>query len=238
MKCIIIEDDISFAIDTKILATKIGLKVVSVFNQPEGVKSTLISKKIDVILSDIDLGKGKHAYDLFKGIPNLPPIIFFTGMTKIDIYENASELNPYIYLQKPFSESTLRSAVDGIRRQSHSIEIKPKTSINSKTTFIRSAGKLFPIPHNSILFIKSEGNYLYVQTRKNKISVRSSISNFLKDLQDTSFIQIHRAFIVNVMYVQEITIGQNLVKLNNFELPIGRRYKKLLLEKLEDITYQ
>ena len=89
---------------------------------------------------------------------------------------------------------------------------------------------------NEILFLKSDGNYLeivsFIESKVEKQLIRITLNNALAQLPVENFLKIHRSYIVNLRFVQSITLdGSNYeVKLKDVQtkLPVSRSMVKLL----------
>lgn len=236
LKCLIVEDDYAFAVDTKIKAEQSGVKVHDIVSTFAEIKKVLQSEKIDLILSDVKLQNGEYAFDIFSSMENLPPIIFFSGVKDSSLYDKSRSSNPYIYLSKPFDEVTLKSAIDGALRIKKEILSETGDILNKNhQLFIRSNGQMINLKPSEIYFIKSEGNYIYIHTANKKIAIRSSIKNVLGKIDSTDFMQIHRGYAINITKVVNFNISESLVEVNSTEIPVGRKFKKEFRERLRDL---
>nr|WP_274704478.1 LytTR family DNA-binding domain-containing protein [Salinimicrobium profundisediminis] len=81
-----------------------------------------------------------------------------------------------------------------------------------------------------ILFAKKEDQYLMLYLENSEKLIRSSIKEFLAQVNSSSFLQVHRSYIINKKCVtafnnKEITIG-------NKNIPISKRYAKEVLGEI------
>jgi len=234
LKCIIIEDDFAFALDTQIKAEEIGLEVIHVISNYDDIIPILNKSDADIILSDVKLGSNQYAYDALSQISNLPPIIFFSSFVDDHLYQQSKLIEPYIYLIKPFDRLTLQSSIDGaLRSKKKSKQKGVDIHRDENLVFIRSKGKLISIDSRKVIYVHSEGNYCYINSNDKKSAIRSSLKNVIEKFMNPNFIQIHRAYLINTNYVTKILVGENIVEMNDLTLPIGRKYKKALIDKLK-----
>lgn len=234
LKCIIIEDDFAFALETQIKAEEIGLKVTQIISNYDDIIPELTDASVDIILSDVKLGPNQYAYDALLKLDNLPPIIFFSSFVDDQLYQKSKSIEPYIYLIKPFDKLTLQSSVDGaLRSIRKAISKGGDIERDRELVFIRSKGKLISVDPSKVAFVKSEGNYCYIYMEERKIAIRSSIKNVIEKFSSPNFIQIHRAYLINTNFVSNIIVGENVVEIKDESLPIGRKYKKALIEILK-----
>lgn len=234
LNCLIVEDDYAFALDTKIRAEEIGLKVIAIAANFKEIEKALSDYSIDIILSDVKLNSDEYVYDYFNKIDNLPPLILFSGLDSMDVYEKSKVSNPYVFLVKPFDDITLRSAVEGaLKNVSEALDDGSDIYGNKDVLYVRSAGKLLSIKTEDILYVKSEGNYCTIYFENRRVAIRASIGKVLKMSNKSYLIQIHRSYIANISKITELFSGKNLLVLGDVELPIGRKYKKQVVEEFQ-----
>lgn len=234
LKCLIVEDDYAFAIDTKIKAEEAGVSVTGIATNLREIEDALQNDKVDLILSDVILKDGEYAFDYFNKIEHLPPIIFFSGIRDSSLYDKSKASKPYIYLSKPFDEITLKSAIDGaLRPKKEKLSETGDIQTINHNLFVRSKGQMINLSSDEILYLESEGNYIYIYTHNRKIAIRSSIKNVLSKIDSPNFVQVHRGYAVNVYEVKEFYISENYAVVNSVKIPIGRKFKKEFREKLK-----
>ncbi|MEL6971213.1 MAG: LytTR family DNA-binding domain-containing protein [Bacteroidota bacterium] len=89
------------------------------------------------------------------------------------------------------------------------------------------------IPVQDILFIQSEHIYVRIFLRDGrKILYRSALRDIIRQLPSTSFLQVHRSYIVNLRWIDNhngnsIAVAQHL-------LPVSRTYRKILRTTLRN----
>ncbi len=233
--CLIIEDDFAFGMNVKVQVQAMGIKVLDIVSSIDGIEEMLLKNHVDIIISDVKLEDGKYAYEFFNQKSLNIPIIFVSAYKEQEIFEKSQMAKPYIFLTKPVDPMTLKSAVDGALREK--IEAKQKggdIQRSDHSVFIRNKGKLVPIKPSELHFVRSEGNYCYLMFENKKIAIRSSLKNILEKVDTKAVIQVHRAYLVNINYVQNLNIGNNEIKVNQTLIPIGRKYKKDLINRMND----
>lgn len=80
---------------------------------------------------------------------------------------------------------------------------------------------------SQIYYIESLRHQIVIHSLEGEIIERKNLSDFLKNVASKQFIQIHRSYIVNKQYIQQIN-HQNILLKDNTLLPIGRTYKKFI----------
>jgi hypothetical protein len=95
---------------------------------------------------------------------------------------------------------------------------------------IRSNRKTSRIDYDDLLYIESLADYIKIHRDSGQeVLSKEKISHVEKELPD-SFIRIHRSFIVNRSKVTSFT--REYIILGELELPIGRTYKKEVVDLL------
>lgn len=84
-----------------------------------------------------------------------------------------------------------------------------------------------------LLYVESLDDQVKIMTVKGEIMVREKISSLHKRLPN-KFIRIHRSFVINREQIESFT--KNQVVIQGIEIPIGRTYKKDVIQALTDST--
>ena len=237
LNCLLVAEDGVFALDTKIKAEELGLKVISTASTVEGVGEALKNYSIDIILSEEKINDASCAYELYSGFDNLPPLVLFSGLDSTGECEKSKIKNSYVSIPRPFEDVTLKSAVGDVLRERIN-ELKQSGDIKREkdTLYVRSSGKLISLGTNEINYIKAEGNYCTIHVESKRFVIRSSISNVLKKLDKPNFVQIHRGYIANVHSANVLTIRNGNLQMIDQKLPIGRKYKNDLVNVIKNLN--
>jgi DNA-binding LytR/AlgR family response regulator len=214
---LLVEDDF--------LNRRLSRKILSESNyfifEAKNTKETLeILKKenIDLVILDINLGEneqdgislGQQIQERFS-----IPFIYLTAYENLDIIDRAISTEPYSYLTKPFKNSDLIASVEIAIRQS---SMKQKSS---PFILVKDGEYNIELPVQTVNYFESEGNYLLVYTDEKQYKMRSTIKDIL-DILSSSFVQIHRAYIVNKDKIEKFNTKEVIVK--NTVLPISKNY--------------
>lgn len=80
---------------------------------------------------------------------------------------------------------------------------------------------------SQIQYIESLRHSIIIHSINGELIERKNLSDFLKQVPSSQFIQIHKSYIVNKRCIFKIK-GQELILKNKVILPIGRKYKSKL----------
>ena len=227
MKCVIIEDEIPAQKILKNFIAKIpSLELVDTFKAAIEANSFLNSESVDIVFLDINL-PDMSGLDFIKTIKNPPAIIMTTAYSEYAV--NSFELDTIVdYLVKPFSFDRFLKAINKVKERMGAPEVASEE--NEETIFLNVDKTLHKIVLNNILYIESERNYITVVTENQKLSYIDSLKNWNAKLPENNFVQVHKSFIINSLFVNKIS--GNTIYIKDNKIPIGRTYKQELLSKL------
>ncbi|KYG85738.1 hypothetical protein AWW67_00420 [Roseivirga seohaensis] len=100
-----------------------------------------------------------------------------------------------------------------------------------QTITVRSNREAVSISVDDILYIESLADYVKINTLTGVVITKEKISGLEKMLPEW-FIRIHRSYLVNKNKVE--AFGHDYVKVQAQQLPVGRKYKKEALERINN----
>lgn len=233
---LILEDDAFEAMILKEYLESHNFNVVKVTKDVAESIEVYHSNVIDFIIIDIFLN-GKpdgitFAKTLIKGTRSDVPFLFLTGHSERPIFEEAKTTQPYGYILKPFNEGELAYAIELIldKHNARVDNTKEKESTNFTPYFFKKNAVFYKVVPNDISFIEVEGRYCKINTPQNDFLVQDSLTDFQERLP-SSFLRVHRNFVVNTTKIKEVYSKDNLIVLeNNKTISLGRSYKKDFFE--------
>lgn len=152
------------------------------------------------------------------------PFLFLTGHTERSIFEKAKITNPYSFLLKPFNEQELSYTIELILNK-HNSKKNDASNINTPF-FFKKKNSFFKVVPNDIMYIEVEGRYCSIHTNTDFFLTQYSLKDLTKMLPPTTFIRVHRNYVVNRNKVTEVHPKDNLIVLeNNKTITLGRAYK-------------
>ena len=191
------------------------------YNAMEAVQF-LNGTTIDFMFLDINMPK-LNGLDFLKTLSNPPKTIITTAYKEHAL--EGFELNVIDYLLKPFSFERLVKAVNKVvQTEQKATEIKGiPTSASGHRFFIKGDKKYHQIASDEILYIEAYGNYTKIFLKEEMIISHEKISNFEDLLPQTSFLRVHKSFIVSIDKIK--LIEGNRIQIETYEIPIGETYK-------------
>ncbi len=224
MKILLIEDDFIYAETLKVILVKnlsIDFYDITCVDNYEDFMEVKQTTKFDLIICDLILSTEKSGIDVLEvANQNKIPIILITSSSDLIFYEKAKSIKAINYLIKPIHPITLISIIEKIFAEQQSNYLILKDNSN----------KYIQVPFDEIHWIESDRNYSTIVTKKRKNSIKVSLSQLITKL-DYRFQRCHHSFIVNVNFISSIDTDGALI--NNTFIPIGRSYRKKVLDTLK-----
>ncbi len=244
LSILIVEDDLSFALELDMLVREIGYRVIGRVDNSAEALEAIITESPGMILMDIDI-KGKlTGIEIAEKIKHLDiPVLFITSFAQETYYNQAKKTNFIGYLVKPINKYSLRSSLEMAIR---SIGNKKKESSNNNEgvaaetetfplkeyLFFKKKGVFQKVKIEEICFLEANDDYCLIHTAKGNFMATQRLTQMEKMLSSYSFMRIHRSYIVNLKGITSIDTGDNVVFLNEKQVPYSRSKKDALLAQI------
>ena len=227
-KCLIVDDEpIAREIIANYLAKTPSIEIVNHCKDASEALSYLTSQKIDLLFLDIHMPE-VSGLTLAKSINDSTKIIFTTAHR--EYASEGFEVEALDYLVKPISFERFFKSIQKFLKLSDttdSVDISKKKEF----FFVRSNRKMIRVNIDDILYVESLGDYVQIFTNENKIITRESLTQILTALPTTSFIRVHRSFLVSKSAVDSYT--NEFLEIGKRAIPISRTYKEEVLKSFE-----
>jgi len=189
---------------------------VEVLGEAANVDEALVlirNHDLDLVFLDVEMPYG-NAFDLLDKVGDVDfETIFVTAYNHYAI--EALNAHASYYLMKPISIDDLIKAVDyvsEIKTKEEALQdqvLVPKTNtVNGKITIPQQDG--FEVLETaSIMYCKADDNYteIYLNNNKKKL-VSKTLKYFEEALSSTSFVRVHKSYLVNVDEVTKYLKGK------------------------------
>lgn len=218
MNCMIIDDDeMSRKTLDRLVSQTEDLELADTCNNAIEAMSILHSKKVDLLLLDIEM-PGISGPQLLKTIKKPPMVIVVTSNKEYAL--QAFELNVIDFLIKPVTRERFLKSIDKAREYCQN---KNEIEFSKDYIYVNNNGKRISISLKDVLFIESKVGAVNIVTEDHEYTVSCNF-NLLEDKIDPErFMKIHRSFIINLNSVS--SINENKVVINDQIIPIGPDYK-------------
>lgn len=239
---ILVEDELIIAEDITNILEKIGYNVLGVAIDYEEAIELLEKEKPDLILLDINLSGKRDGIALAEEINKhySVPFIFTTSYADSATLERAKNVNPVNYLIKPFKKEQLYTAIEiaifNIAKKTPSTVHEDKdfgeALIIKDALFIKEKFKYTKLIISDIVWIKSDGNYLEINTVAHKKEIiRATMTSFMDRINRKNFFRTHKSYIVNLDYLSRFETPY--VTILDTKIPISKTFSDELLKRLK-----
>ena len=246
LRILVIEDDLMHASKAEMLLDELDYALAGIAKNIDEAIRLFVSTKPDVVLMDIDLSDEKDGIELadkFNKI-NPVPIIFTTSFTDQETFERAKQTEPYAYLIKPLEKNSLQRSIElavyNFARNFMREEIEAdyftgwsQNMMAQDSFFVKTSDCLEKVRYADVLWVEvSADRYCEIKTATKSFSIRASLKNLEQKLSPYQFVRTHRAYIVNIMKVDNINDREMTVGIGEHEVPMGNAYKQIIMDKL------
>ena len=224
MKCVILDDEpYAHQVLAHYIGETPGLTLTAKFRNAVEAFEYLSKNKVDLLFLDIEMPL-VTGLTFLKALQDPPPVIFTTAYKQYAF--EGFELSAVDYLLKPFSYERFLRAVTKLQQPSANHD-----EGNQNTLLIKVKDGLLNLKQQDILFIEGCKDYVKVVTVSTSYVVYQTLKGMLAKLSPTLFVQAHRSYLVNKIHINRIA-ENNLHLADQTILPIGKSYKKELLDRL------
>jgi DNA-binding LytR/AlgR family response regulator len=239
-KVLIVEDDPVFAIDIERMLDELGYSMAGPAEHANKALDIVSSNSIDIALVDIQIKGRINGIELAAELVKLGiPVIFLTALADDQAFNAARQASTSGYLVKPVSKYTLQSALEAAMIQSGSpaltsaaFKMMEENKMLSDTFFIKSVDRYVKVRNSEILMVEADGNYSVIYTKEKKFAVKVSLKEMKLRLSRLLFVQVHRSYLVQLTKIESIDATRLEIRIHNRPIPVGKRYKQALMERL------
>lgn len=229
IKCIAIDDEplALKQMESYIIKTP-ELELICSFDNGLQAMIFLNEESVDLMFVDINM-PDLSGMDFVKSLKSPPKVIFTTAYSEYAL--EGFKVDAVDYLLKPISYADFLKSVNKAKERILS-EKKSKNSVSSNKDylFIKSEYKIIRLNFSEIKFIEGMREYVSIHTENHKepIMTLMSMKKLEEHLKNTSFMRVHRSYIVNLSKIT--TIERNEIIFEKKIIPVSNQYKEKFQE--------
>lgn len=235
VKCIIVDDEAAARAIVRHLCSQVDhLKVVDDFPNAMQAIKFLNKNEIDLIFLDIHM-PDFTGFDFIDTLKN-PPKIILTTSDKNFAIEAFSYECIVDYLVKPINLPRFQKAVQKAEKFVSNVDSTPLKSNASKVDpaekemFVNIDRRLIKIEFDKVYLIEAKGDYVLIKTEDKNYTVHTTLKKIQEKLPESSFLKVHRSYIIN--YRKIIDIEDNSVLIKKNVIHISRSNRPELMKRL------
>lgn len=224
IKCIIVDDEpLAISLLESYIQEIPFLELVFSSENPIEALEYIQNHECDLVFLDIQMPE-LTGINFMKILGNRVKYILTTAYSEYAL--EGYEHHIVDYLLKPISlERFRKSAVKAQERFSLGKQ-------EQEYFFVKSSGKQHRINFEDILYIESIRDYVNIKTAEEEFIVLDTLKSMEQQLPESSFVRIHKSFIVNINHIKNIGTKKIIIGPDH-EIPIGENYKMSFLSRLK-----
>jgi two-component system LytT family response regulator len=222
------------------------VEIVAACTDAISAKQKLETLRPDLVFLDIQM-PGKSGLDMLEEISEKKfEVIFVTAHNEYIL--QALQFSAVDYLMKPVDEDRLVEAIQRVKKR-----LKNDTSSGNTEALIHNMNKVsspgemrlclptlkgFTILRlEEIVYCEAQRSYTIFRLVNNKtIMISKPLFDYDKLLAGTSFLRIHKSFLINLLHVKEYIRGEGgtVIMSTGMEIEVSRRKKEQFLAKVKE----
>ena len=213
MKIAIVDDEKKYRDEIERIVTKYNksFEIVKFESGEEFLNSNI--KSYDIVFLDIEMGDINGVETGTIAISRGASFLIFYVTSHSGYISKALHNQPFQYLMKPISEENLLYELKrGIQ----------KISSRNKKLYLNFRGESAVVLVKNIMHIELKDRKLFYYTKENKEYVSGGkIESIEKELDKYGFITVHKSYVVNMHYIEEISANE-IILFNKEVIPMSR----------------
>lgn len=168
-------------------------------------------KDFDILLLDIEMPQisGIELAKTVRRDNTAVQIVFITGY--YEYFGDGFDVSALHYLVKPVDAGKLLPVLD---------KAAANLSYRQRSVLVSTQDAEVKLPLEDIIYVEAENVYVVVHTVRTTYRMRSTLSKFAEQLDET-FFKVHRSYVAALKYIVKITRG-SITMINGDQLPVSR----------------
>ncbi|WP_449389048.1 LytR/AlgR family response regulator transcription factor [Chryseobacterium lineare] len=224
IKCIIVDDEpLAISLLENYIQEIPFLELVSSNENPIEALEYIQNNEADLVFLDIQMPE-LTGINFMKILGDKMKYILTTAYSEYAL--EGYEHHIVDYLLKPISLERFRKSA---------VRAQERFSLGKQEQnhfFVKSSGRQHRIIFDDILYIESIRDYVNIKTADEEFIVLDTLKSMEQQLPESSFVRIHKSFIVNLNQIKNI--GTKKIIINpEYEIPIGENYRMNFLTRIK-----
>lgn len=222
-KCLIVDDEpLAIEIIENYLDRLEDFEIVATCKNALEAFAILEKERIDLLFLDIQMPQ-LTGIEFVRALQNPPKVIFTTAYS--DYAVESYELAILDYLVKPISFDRFFKAITKYKAAAPKVtQTKELANTTNSSIYVQVNKKKHRVQLKDILYIESVKDYVRLHFEDKNLVIKTTLTDFEKELPSNQFLRVHRSYIVNLTQVTAHTSKD--IEIGRIEIPIGVSYKQ------------
>ncbi|MFN8865071.1 MAG: LytR/AlgR family response regulator transcription factor [Flavobacteriales bacterium] len=232
---LLVEDDLVVKTTLEVILAEMGHQVVSCSDNGMDAVVAFSLHHPDIVICDIQLRGSVNGVDLVRVLNDIRkvPVLFITAHDSEDAFNRAKTVAPLAFITKPVERGALERAVAlAAEHAKETFGFSVSALPVEDCLYTRVGNKLKKIYIREIECVEVDGKYCSLQVGQRMINCKISLKELMDKLPRQKFIQINRNTMINLDMIEDIDIGQLMVKMPTAQHTISRTFKDNLLQRI------
>lgn len=205
-----------------------GIMLYSFTSSEDAADEIRKGRQVDAAFLDIEIPGEMNGMSFANEIHSYNeqiPIVFITNYAEYAL--EGYKVNALRFLHKPITDPAIYECMD--------IIWKRWKLLNSNCITFDTGTQALRIPVDNIIYIEVLGHYSTITTTDDKriYKFKMTLNEISSKLPKQIFVQSHRCYIVNLMYIRHIN-GNLIYMSNGTELTVSRTYRNELMKRFRE----
>ena len=197
-------------------------RVISVSSLQEA-KEAFLSENVFIVFTDIEL-RNEMGLELAHFIPENVPLVVVSAHSQYAL--KAIKVDAFDYLLKPLSESEVLKFKSKLKKWLRDKKLDEVSEEEEERIIIKDSGENIVIPVGDIVYLEACGAYSKIHTEARNFIASKTLKN-IEDVLPSSFLRVHRSFIVPLERINSYTINTVCLK-DGRNISLSKSGRKLL----------
>lgn len=230
LKCLAIDDEPLALRQLKSYIGKVPyLELAGCCNNALEAQQFLAKQSVDLIFLDINM-PDLNGVEFVRALPQRPMIVFTTAYSEYAV--EGFRLDAVDYLLKPFgfaefsrSAAKANSLHELLHNRRQHDEPAAATPRDQEYLSIKADYRVSLVKISEIVYLESEGEYVRLHLAdRSTITTLFRLKNMETALPASSFMRVHRSYIVNLQRIKGFVKGRIFLSDDEY-VPIGENYR-------------
>ncbi len=226
-KCMIVDDEpLAHKVLLNYIGKTSGLLVVKQCYAAEDARNYMTDNAVDILFLDIEMPE-ETGIHLLQSLPQKPVTIFTTAFLHYSL--EGFELGVLDYLVKPIRYERFDQAVKRATDFLQLLQLRSgiENDLGENTSLlIKTGNKKVSVNRSNISHVQALKDYAIIYCGNSKYVVRSTLKEMEELLGVAGFLRVHKSFIIAKS--KALFFTSHKIEFENFEIPVGRKYKRAI----------